>query len=413
MVRCLNRFICVVSDEVELVFRCYDKMRVAMLSVGYPPYVFGGVETYVSLLSNELSKNGIETTVIAGWPGKHVSREDIRSNLKVIRLPIPDYPVRFVWYQLFNRTGIMKLLNSADLVHTNSPQSSILSSAIARVKPLVTTLHGSIQAITTYKHARNPNLLSPGDLFYMMEYPLIRNWYLKDLSHSQLLIAAAEHVKNEAIEYSHDNSARVASKTEVVYPGVDLEQINQVHTELSESDGVEIAFIGRLFFPKGITHTLQVLNLLVNEMGQRKVKLHVFGSGPLSNWIQQYAKKKKLNDNLVVHGQVKRSLLLAMLGSMHVVLLPSLYEGCPYAVVEANSIGVPVVSFDFPWSREFITNGVNGYRSSPFDTRQLAENVVKAVRLKGAKIKVGVEKYSIRETAKKTIALYKRLLENK
>jgi len=388
-------------------------MRVVLLSLGYPPYVFGGVETHVSLLSNELSKNGIKTTVIAGWPEKHVSQESIGPNLRVIRLPIPDHPIRAVWFQLFNRTGVMKILKGADLVHSNSPQFSILSSRIARAKPLVTTLHGSIQAITTYRSVRSLSLLSPGDVFYMMEYPLIRSWYLKDLSNSHLLLATAEHVKNEAVEYSGDNCGDVASKSEVVYAGIDLEKISQVHTEPSKSNGIEMAFTGRLFYPKGITYALEILDTLVNKMGQKSVNLHIFGSGPLSNWIQQYAKKRKLHDNLVIYGQIKRNDLLNRLGRMHVVLLPSLYEGCPYAVMEANSLGVPVVSFDFSWSREFIKNGVNGYVSSPYDTHQLAENVLKAVRLRSVDIKAGMKKYDIRETVKKTIELYKKLLEKR
>jgi glycosyltransferase involved in cell wall biosynthesis len=387
-------------------------MRAALLSLGYPPYVFGGVETQVSLLSNELAANGIKTTVITGWLGKHVSQENLNTNLRVIRLPIPNYPIRMVWFQLFNRTGIMRILKDADIVHANSPQSSLLSSSIARIKPLVTTLHGSIQAITTYRNASSPTVLSPGDVFYMMEYPLIRNWYLKDLLNSHLLLATAGHVRNEAIEYSGHNSGEVASKSEIVYAGVDLEQLRRVHTEPSIFNGLEMAFIGRLFYPKGITYALQTLDVLVNEMGQKSTKLHIFGSGPLSNWTRRYAKKRRIRDNLVIHGQIKRTDLLIALGRMHVVLLPSLYEGCPYAVVEANSFGVPVVSFDFPWSREFITNDLNGYRSRPFDTHSLAESVLRATRLNPSPIEAQAKKYDVKLTVRKVIEAYRRLLQD-
>jgi glycosyltransferase involved in cell wall biosynthesis len=386
-------------------------MRVTLLSLGYPPYTFGGVETYVSLLGNELSENGIETTIIAGWPKRQVSQENLGSNLRLIRLPLLDFPIRSVWFQTLNRTSILKLLEQTDLVHSNSPQTSLLDSKMRRIKPLITTMHGSIEALSAYFHAPSPSTLSAGDYFYLMEYPLIKNFYLRDLSHSDCLLHVAEHVKNEAVWYSREKGSEVASKSEVAFAGINLEQLSIEDVEEPEHNGLEMAFVGRLFYPKGATYALQALNSLVNEMGQKAAMLHIFGAGPLKNWIMHYAKSKGLQSNVAVHGQVKRDFLLRQLRRMRVAILPSLYEGCPYTVLEANALGVPVVSFDFPWSREFITNGLNGYRSQPFDTYKLAENVLKAATLNPSPIRAQARKYDIHLTAKKVIEVYWKLLE--
>jgi glycosyltransferase involved in cell wall biosynthesis len=385
-------------------------MHVALLSLGYPPYVFGGVETYVSLLSKEMSNNGIKITVIAGWPKKYVSQEKLSESLNVIRLPLLDFPIRSVWFQILNRTSILKLLRQTDLVHSNSPQTSLLNSKMRTIKPLITTIHGSIDALSAYFNAPNLASLSVGDYFYLMEYPLNKNFYIKDLTHSDCLIHVAKHVENEALRYAQAEGIEVASKSKVVFAGIDLEQFELNDTETPVHNELEMVFIGRLFYPKGITYALQTLNSLVNEMGQRSAKLHIYGNGPLKNWISQYAKTKKLQDNVVIRGQVKRNDLIKELRRMQVAILPSLYEGCPYTVLEANAMGIPVVSFDFAWSREFIIDGLNGYRSHRFDTYRLAENVLKAVRLNPSPIKTQARKYDVRLTSKKVIETYEKLL---
>lgn len=363
------------------------------------------------MLAKELSKNEIETTVIAGWPKNYASRERLSDSLNVVRLPLLDFPIRAVWFQLMNRNSIPKLLEKVDVVHSNSPQTSLLNLKIRRIKPLIITMHGSIEAISAYFKAPSPNALSAGDFFYLMEYPLIKNFYLKDLFYSDCLIHVAEHVKNEATRYARGKGSEVASKSEVVFAGVDLEQFNLKDTEPPKSNGLEMVFVGRLFYTKGVTYALQALNSIVNEMGQKSARLHIFGTGPLRNWIGHYAKSKRLQNNVKIHGHIKRNELLRELRSMRVAILPSLYEGCPYTVIEANALGVPVVSFDFPWSREFITNGLNGYRTHPFDTYRLAENALDAVRLKPSLIKAQTEKYDIKSTARKIMKVYQRLLE--
>ena len=386
-------------------------MHIALVSLGYPPYVFGGVETYVSLLSKELSRNQVTTTVIAGWPGKHVSREKVDAYLNVVRLPLLDFPIRAVWFQLMNRGTIAKLLENVDVVHSNSPQTSLINSKMKNGRSLVVTMHGSPEAISAYfKVAAVPGTLSLGDYLYLMEFPLINNFYMKDLSQSDHLIYVAQHVKNEAAQYARGKNFEVESKSEVIYAGIDYRQISRVETEPHDRGELELAFVGRLFWPKGIMYAMQAVDCLVNEMGEESTRLHVFGAGPLKQWILRFSKKKSLASNVMVHGQVKRNEMIKMLQATRVAVLPSLYEGCPYTVLEANAMGLPVVSFDFPWSREFITNGLNGYLSRPFDAFKLAENVLKAGRLNGSHIKAQAGRYDVRISAKKTIDLYQRLL---
>ena len=80
-------------------------MHIGFLSLGYPPYTFGGIETYVYLLTRELARREIKITIITSSPENSISVENINEYLRVIRLPVLDKPIRSLWFQLFNKAN--------------------------------------------------------------------------------------------------------------------------------------------------------------------------------------------------------------------------------------------------------------------------------------------------------------------
>jgi glycosyltransferase involved in cell wall biosynthesis len=386
-------------------------MEVALLSIGFPPYyTFGGSETYMRLLSEELTRNGINVTVISGWPQKEIWVESRGDTLKIIRLPVIDKPIRTIWYQLLNKDTIVKLLRKVDVVHGNSSMVSLISKKIMNSKPLIVTLHGSPDSLLTYFHGLRKCSLSLGDLFYLMEYPLIRSQYFNELLYSNALIFIAKHAYHEALKYLGDKNSLILSKSQVIYPGINLEEINANESRLCNNGEIEIAYIGRLFWPKGVTYATEALNIIVNEMGEKNAILHIIGEGPLRGWVMRYIKEHKLAKNIKIHGQLSRDFVMRTLNNTRGIIHPSLYEGCPFVLIEANALGLPMVTFDLAWSREFITNGLNGFRSPPFDVHKFAENVLKATSLRPSLIKKEAKKFDIHVTAKKTLEIYDKLL---
>jgi glycosyltransferase involved in cell wall biosynthesis len=57
------------------------------------------------------------------------------------------------------------------------------------------------------------------------------------------------------------------------------------------------------------------------------------------------------------------AMLSEISSEVDVVVHPALYEGCPIAVLEAMSLGKPLIVSDLPWSHELVKNGVTGLRS--------------------------------------------------
>jgi len=60
------------------------------------------------------------------------------------------------------------------------------------------------------------------------------------------------------------------------------------------------------------------------------------------------------------------------------VVLPSYREGCPMALLEAASMGRPLIAFDVPGSREVAINGKTGWLVAPRDEKALGDAFLKA-----------------------------------
>jgi glycosyltransferase involved in cell wall biosynthesis len=98
--------------------------------------------------------------------------------------------------------------------------------------------------------------------------------------------------------------------------------------------------------------------------------------------------------------------LLSILAKyVNVLLHPSLYEAAPLAIMEAQALGIPAITFDLPWAPEFILHGTNGFRATYPDITGLAEYSIKAVDLNMQKIMYTAKSYDRNQTYKELEAL--------
>lgn len=109
--------------------------------------------------------------------------------------------------------------------------------------------------------------------------------------------------------------------------------------------------------------------------------LDIYGQGVLEKEIRQYINTKKSKDKIVLHPFCTNVHEKIIDATMYV--LSSDYEGVSNAMLEAMSIGIPVICTDSPpgGAREFIRHGENGFLTPVGDVnglvsamKKLAEN---------------------------------------
>ena len=70
--------------------------------------------------------------------------------------------------------------------------------------------------------------------------------------------------------------------------------------------------------------------------------------------------------------------VLTTLRKYDVLIFPTHYEGegCPGILVEALSVGLPIIASNWKYNEEFVENGVNGFLCEVFDVESYVESII-------------------------------------
>ena len=137
----------------------------------------------------------------------------------------------------------------------------------------------------------------------------------------------------------------------------------------ANTDNKEILAIGRFTTAKGYDYMLEVISDVTKVNHEWRFK--IIGDGPLKDWILTEIKQRQLEDYITVLSPTKD--IRQHYEQAAIYLMTSRHEGLPMVLLEAQAMGLPIVSFDCDTGpRDIITNGKDGFLIEPFDTAKLA-----------------------------------------
>jgi glycosyltransferase involved in cell wall biosynthesis len=173
-----------------------------------------------------------------------------------------------------------------------------------------------------------------------------------------------------------------------------------------------IALPGRFHRQKGHTVLLHALKLLAAQ--QPAVHAYLYGEGPDEGALKKMAADLGIEDRVRFMGVVDNA-AQAMAG-MDAMVLPSLWEGMPHAVLEAMAEGKPVVASRIAGMDELVQDGRTGILCAPGNAEELAAALLSLVRDRQRARAMGQagqglarEKFSIAATVAATVGLYDEL----
>lgn len=112
--------------------------------------------------------------------------------------------------------------------------------------------------------------------------------------------------------------------------------------EFNMCDKFVIGHVGRFNEPKNHTFIIDVFNEVHKQ--QHNSVLLLIGCGPLEEQIREKISQLTLFDSVVFAGS--RADIPELMMAMDVFLFPSLWEGLPVCIVEAQASGLPIVMSD-------------------------------------------------------------------
>jgi glycosyltransferase involved in cell wall biosynthesis len=142
--------------------------------------------------------------------------------------------------------------------------------------------------------------------------------------------------------------------------------------------------VGRVSAVKGIPIALRAL---ASGAVPDRVRLDVIGTGPLEARLRRQASALGLDDRVRFHGF--RRDRLDWLAHLDMLLMPSLYEGLPYTLLEAMSLGLPVVAARVGGLAEVLRHEETGLLVEPGDHEGLARALARLAGEPGLASRLG------------------------
>ncbi len=162
---------------------------------------------------------------------------------------------------------------------------------------------------------------------------------------------------------------------------IDLQRIDrlaQEHLGDWQADRFHIIACGRLHPQKGFGQLVEVMADLVHRRGRSQALLHILGSGPLRDELQQQIDATELGAHVRLRGFVANP--YSFFRRAQLFCLSSLYEGFGLVLAEAMACRVPVLSTDCPSGpREILQNGRYGRLVPVANSNLLADAIEDAM----------------------------------
>ncbi len=150
-----------------------------------------------------------------------------------------------------------------------------------------------------------------------------------------------------------------------------------------EKHNKRVLFVGRLTESKGLTILLKAFKIIANKYPDSE--LVIVGDGPLRKNLENLAYELGIESKTIFKGFLTGEPLLNEYREAMVFVLPSIEtkggssEGLGVVLLEALSMGIPVVGANIGGIPDIIINGETGLLAEPGNHQDLAEKIINLI----------------------------------
>jgi glycogen(starch) synthase len=359
---------------------CGRPLRIALLTLKFLP-LLGGDVTHVLHLGRFLAEHGVEVDIITVRPVAAAPDLPLRG-LRVHRLGLPattteleTVGVKRILYMVSSLLLLFRLLHRRELglIHAHGWDPALVGGLFSRVfrVPLVLTVHG----------VPRPGHPLRRVVFQIMERLLL---WLCSSRYSRIVALTV----SDAAELIRLGAPR--DRIDVIPNGIDAEEFRGIEPGgFREEHGIPAGaflalFVGRLHEQKGV----EVLLRAAARLRGSGIVFVVVGSGHEEAGYLRLARELGVEET-VFTGEIARADLLRAFASCDAFVLPSIFEGMPYVLLEAMAAGKPVVASRLPGIAGIVQDGRTGILFEKGDDEALAHAVLRLKHDRGLAGRMG------------------------
>lgn len=320
----------------------------------------GGTQIWVTEATKKFIKAGDDVSIIAPT-GSYVATECEAAGAKVFG---------YDWDDIVNNPNNYKESWSEGLKE--------MDVAVCTIHPPRGGFHCSVFAGECLKENKLETILIPKTGTIVPEYE--RRFYIPNDSINVHVITITDFTR----QYLIDEYKIPAEKVELIYQGTEVDRFTSTEKTkeeafkryvLPENAGPVLASVGSFEERKGQTVLLEAVAKLAKD---KLPNAHVMmvGEGPDENMLKAKTKEMGLESHVTFFPFTSEPNFI--FDRIDILTLPSLYkEGLPNVLLEAMSMGLPVISSKMAGVPEIVFNGETGFMTEPGDVDQLVAAVEK------------------------------------
>jgi glycosyltransferase involved in cell wall biosynthesis len=199
----------------------------------------------------------------------------------------------------------------------------------------------------------------------------VGRWVLR---HADLVLADRQYYRQFAVRNGTPAPRAVATRVLADTAYASVAPTAQERARHGLGPGPLLCYVGRLDADKFALDLVECLARVHREFPT--AALACAGSGALEDAMCGRAAELGIADRLHLLGAVELAELPALLASSDVFVAPHM----GYTLIEAGLTGVPVVSYDYDFHAEIVTDGETGYLVPLHDVDALAERISRLLR---------------------------------
>lgn len=240
------------------------------------------------------------------------------------------------------------------IAHHAAPMSHLCLMAVKKKMPSIVTVgyaHGNAVDMCRAKEKKG---------LWLRRYILSAS-----LRRADKVVAISNSVKDSLISYFNTPEDKIS----VIYNGVNTETF--VPVERSETEKLQLIYVGRLIEEKGVQNILYALSNLDSSVSWH---LKIVGDGRYRKSLEHISGTLSLQDRVEFCGN-RRDVAQLLQKSDVFIHMPEWEEGFGITVIEAMAAGKICVVAKSGALPEIISDGVNGYLIEKGNTKALTKKI--------------------------------------
>lgn len=193
-------------------------------------------------------------------------------------------------------------------------------------------------------------------------------WIRSQLAGADRIVAVSEAMRDDLVALGLPENRLAVIKTAITPPATRFRSRPDARRELGLPERTTLLYLGRLSLEKGPDVLLS--SLASGLLDETNSQLVFVGDGVMESRLRDEARAIS-PDRIRFAGVVAHERVADWLSAADALVLPSRSEGLPHALLEAISVGLPVVASHVGGIPEVVRDGETGYVTPPGDALKL------------------------------------------